>query len=154
MQNKLIDLKDVFIDMEFDCCEDALESLAKELVKSGACKAGFVEAILKREAEFPTGLETESNIGVALPHAEAEHVNENSALVAILKDGLEFRSMGFPENKVNVKLIIMLAISEPEGHLEILQKLSELLTNGELLQKVANSKDKKFLSEVFQKLFA
>lgn len=154
MQSKVIALRDVLIDVEFDSCEDALGFLANKLVESGVCKPDFVEAILKRESEFPTGLETESGIGVALPHADAQYVNDDSVLVAILSKELDFCSMAFPEQNVDVKVVIMLAISEPDGHLEILQKLSDLLCDSKLLKEVAHSKDKLFVSKVFRELFA
>lgn len=138
------------------CAKDyveALEKLSSLLLSNGVAKESFQNAVLERERVFPTGLETEG-LGVALPHTDAEHVNRNSIGVATLKKPVEFSMMGFPEKSVSVSIVIMLAISNPNGHLEILQKLSDLLQNPKMLEEIYLSEDKQFILNYLNKVFS
>ncbi|MDI3481274.1 MAG: galactitol system component [Tepidanaerobacteraceae bacterium] len=128
------------IDAEAEGKEEIIKKLASLLISKGYAKESYLEAILEREKVFPTGLPTEG-VGVAIPHADIKHVIKPAIAVAILKNPVQFNVMGNPEEKVNVKIIFMLAITDPNVQLELLQDLMEVFQNKELLLKLSVSKD-------------
>ena len=72
-----------------------------------------------------------------------------SISVGILKNPVEFYKMEEPTEKVKVQIIIMLALSEPHGHIEMLGRIIEMIKNKKLLEELIIEKDKK---EIFRKI--
>ncbi|MCR8966998.1 PTS sugar transporter subunit IIA [Streptococcus zalophi] len=114
---------------------EALKYLSQKLLKSGAVKENFCDAILDREKIFPTGLQFDG-YGVAIPHTDSDYVNENKIAVMTLREPVTFTQMATSNQKVNVKLIIMLAIKNPQMQLDMLQKLIVLLQNANLVNQI------------------
>ena len=99
---------------------EVLSAMTDYLCEKGIVKDTYKQAILEREQSFPTGLKT-GGINVAIPHADICHVNEAAICVAVLKTPAPFRAMDEPDNDVPVSLVIMLALTEAHGHIEMLQ---------------------------------
>jgi PTS system galactitol-specific IIA component len=91
--------------------EDALTAMCSILLTKGYVKDSFPQAILERERLYPSGLPMEGH-KIAIPHTDAEHVNESVILFARLEDPVEFSSMGDPDEKILVRLISMFALKE------------------------------------------
>ncbi len=123
-------------------CEHLCE---KEIVKDTYC-----EAILERERNFPTGLNTHG-INVAIPHADVCHVNKASLCVAVLEPTVDFHAMDEPEDAVAVSLVIMLVLTEPHGHLEMLQKIVGLIQNQEDVKQIIAAEDKRDIEMVIRR---
>lgn len=132
---ELLQEKLVITNLEAENANDAIEKLAKVLIENGCVKESYTKAVQDREEAFPTGLPTE-NIGVAIPHTEAMHVNTGAIALGILKNTVEFRMMGMPERTVDVKIIFMMAIEEPHGQIEMLQKIMKILQKDGLLEEL------------------
>jgi PTS system galactitol-specific IIA component len=103
-----------------DCIIESLEAVTKEealtamcniLFSKGYVKDSFGAAILERERLYPSGLPMEGH-KIAIPHTDAEHVNESVLLFAKLAKPVEFSSMGDPDEKLQVSLISMFALKE------------------------------------------
>ena len=97
--------------------------------------SSFVQAIKRREDEFPTGLMLE-NIGVAIPHTDVEHVVEQSMAIGILEEPVDFTIMGTENDLVKVKVIFMLALKEPHTQLEFLQTLVQIFQDDSKILKL------------------
>jgi PTS system galactitol-specific IIA component len=91
--------------------EEALAAMCQRLLSQGYVKDSFPAAILERERLYPSGLPMEGH-KIAIPHCDSEHVNKSVILFARLENPLEFRSMGDPEEKLQVQLISMFALAE------------------------------------------
>lgn len=120
--------------------KEALSYIADYMYEKGYVKEGYKKAILDRESEFPTGLFI-GDINVAIPHADVNFVNEASIAVGILKEPIKFRAMDEPENEIDVSLIIMLALKEAHGHIQMLQKIVELIKHQDSVKKIISSED-------------
>lgn len=116
------------IDGKADSWKDAIRICSDKLIREKAVKISFLEACLKREESFPTGLPT--NPGVAIPHAGNEHVLENAICLLRLDDPVLFHRLDAPDETVEVSLVYNLATSEPDGHIEVLKKLMESIHDG------------------------
>lgn len=119
--------------------QDALQYLADRLVQVGAVKKSYPEAIIQREKKFPTGLNTE-NVGIAIPHTDAGHVNHEQIGVLRLTEPVTFLQMG-DEEQVAVKLIFMLALKKPHEQLDMLRKLMDLIQNKYVVEQLLETQN-------------
>lgn len=138
----------IFIDVEAKDRGEAIEKIAKELYRREYVKESYINAILDREKVFPTGLPTEE-VGIAIPHTDAIHVNKSAMAIGVLKNPVIFQMMGMPEENVNVNIIFMMALNEPKGQIEMLQKLMSIFQNKSLLLKMRQAKTKEEIMKVF-----
>lgn len=120
--------------------ERAIRALAKLLSENDYVKDSYLDAVLEREKEFPTGLSTEP-FGVALPHTDCEHVKEAGIAVGILPNPAEFHAMDDPDEIVEVRLIFLMAIRESGMMVEILQKLAEIFQKPDVLKQLSAAAD-------------
>lgn len=123
----------VLLNYEAGGRDEVLQALAALLLEDGATKDTYLAALLKREAEFPTGLPTEG-IKVALPHAGAEHVNYSALAVAILSSPVKFYRMDEPQTELDVEVVLMLANADPNEQVQTLRRLCEMFGEPEALQ--------------------
>lgn len=137
----------VIIEMETDSKEEILDLLGTRLFEQGFVKEGFVESILQREKNYPTGLPTEP-YGVAIPHTDGNMVNRSTIAFASLKNPVKFLMMGTDDKLVDVKLIFMLALKNPDDQLEMLQKLIGLIQNPDTVSKLAEIKGVNELNKI------
>ena len=136
----IIDPSLIEIDIDLYIKEDILRKMASNLVEGGYVKETYVDAILQREKTFPTGISTEP-LGVAIPHADVEHVIKPALSIATLKEPVKFLSMDDIETEIEVKIIFMLAITNPEFQLDMLRRLAYLFQNKEMLTRLAEAED-------------
>jgi len=120
--------------------EIALEMMADRLTSLGYVKESFKEAILNREANYPSGLPME-DLKIAIPHTDADHVNQSVICFARLKDNVEFSVMGAPEEKISVRLISMFALKEKKKIGDLLETLITTYQDNEVLKALVDAKD-------------
>ncbi|MBU3198448.1 PTS sugar transporter subunit IIA [Clostridium estertheticum] len=128
----------VFRNLEFLNSTEALNFLSSKLYEKGYIKKEYQIAIIEREEKYPTALPS-LDIKIAIPHATHTLVNKAALSIGILKSPVEFRSMGDNNIKLNVQIIIMLALKEPHGHIEMLQKIVKLIKNPKALKSIVNA---------------
>jgi len=121
--------------------EDALVELAEKLRAKNYVSAGFAQAVLSREQEFPTGLPTQP-VGVAIPHTDIVHVISPAIAVSILSNPVPFHEMGNPDNQVPVRIIFMLAVNSPHMQLDLLKRLMGRISDTRSLNALLHAQDK------------
>lgn len=136
---KELDKELIFLDLDVQCSDAVMDILGGTLVKTGYCKPDYVEALKKREKEFPTGIDT-SLIGIAIPHTAVDYVNKGKIAIARLENKVLFRQMGNDEEMVEVKLVFMLAVDNPQLHLTKLQSIVEVIQDESILMKLLSAK--------------
>ena len=120
---------------------DLLEQLACHLQKLGYVKDSYKDAVIAREKVFATGLPTIAG-GVAIPHTDAEHVNEPAICFARLTKPVDFDIMGDDEETVSVDLVVMLAMKEPHAQIDLLQNLMGVFQDEDALTYLKTQNDK------------
>jgi galactitol PTS system EIIA component len=143
----------IVLEAEVSTAEDIISRLANLLSSRGYVKDSFLSAVLERERTYPTGLPSNAGIYVAIPHADPIHVNRSAIAVATLKEPVSFSMMGSPEIKVDVKLVIMLAIHNPEEHLHMLRNFMKLLQDKESLIRIVHS-SKSDICKIFENVIS
>ncbi len=136
------ELKEALIFPEVDAADsaDVMRKIGSAFIREGYCKESYVDALIEREAEYPTGLDIDG-IGVAIPHTPVEHVNESATAIAVLKNPVTFVQMGDDET-TEVKLIFMLAVRDPKAHLDKLQTILAIIQDKDVLGKLLKATDK------------
>lgn len=124
----------VYNDLDFNSNYEVIEFLANKLKEKNYVKEEFVKTILDREKLFPTGIPSE--IEIALPHCDNTLVKVPSIAVGILNNSVKFNAMDEPSKELNVKLVIMLALLEPHGHIEMLQKIVKFIQKKNDVEKI------------------
>lgn len=132
--------------------EEVLRFLGQSLLEKGYVKPGFVEALLDREREFPTGIPT-GHIGVAIPHTDASYVNQTRIAVGVLNQPVLFEEMGSDEGTVPVEIVLVLAISDSNLHLTFLQKLMSLFQKHDTLSQIKKAQTPQKVITLLQSIF-
>ncbi|MBP2100509.1 PTS sugar transporter subunit IIA [Enterococcus rivorum] len=130
MKKILCDTKQNYLYFTFDCQDkqELLTKMSSVLISEGFVKESYQEAVIAREEEFPTGLPTKG-ISVAIPHTDSIHVKREGVLVGVLERPITFEVMASRQEYVEVEIVFMLAIKEPNNQVLMLQKLISLCQN-------------------------
>ncbi len=97
-------------------------------------KEEYKKAILKREAESSTGLEE----GIAVPHAKTSAVKIPSIAFGLSKDGVDYNSLDGEPSKIF--FMIAAPANAADTHIEVLSKLTTMLLEDEVREKLLNAK--------------
>ena len=127
----------------------ALEKIAQCGDTNGLFKPSWLDAVIKRELEFPTGLPT--IIPVAIPHTDSIHVNADGVGFFKLTTPIEFGEMGSLDDKVQVKMILPLLITNPAEQVDLLMTVIGALQNPEFLNALDASTSVEEIISIFRK---
>ncbi|NIS83563.1 MAG: PTS transporter subunit EIIA [Anaerolineales bacterium] len=131
----------------------AIKILGGLLYDEGYVRDTFIEAVLEREKNFATGLPT-SEIQIAIPHADIEHVIRPAIAVGVLERPITFGEMGNPDGTVDVKLVCMLAVTKSEALVSLLKNLVEIFQSVDLLQQIVKTDDSSAIAAIFNESLA
>ena len=148
----MLDEKLFYFDYEVDDKESLLKTIGQDLIDKDYVKSSYIDAILDREANFPTGLPTKH--GVAIPHTSTEYANTNKLVFVKLKDPVVFNEMGNDENPVDISLVIFIIVNDGEDHMRTLTSIIGIIQDEALLDSVVESKNvdefRKVIMDVFE----
>lgn len=119
---------------------DAIRQLGSRLVMEGFAGEQYIDAVLSREASYPTGLEFPT-CGVALPHGEPDDVNGAAVAIGRCTPEVQFRCMDDSSRNIPVKLVALLAVSAPEEHLDVIGRLISVFSDEALCRKLLDLDD-------------
>ena len=124
--------------------KDAIRISVQPLEQHGYVESRYKEVIISNVESMGPYIVLAPYI--ALPHARPEQgVKESQIAVTLLQNEVRFAGDEKP-----VKLLIALAASDNNRHLDALMIISELLQNEDTVQKILNSKDKEELYSYFE----
>ena len=98
--------------------EEALRKVAQGFVDAGYAKDSYPQAIVDREAVFPTALPAVA-FDIAIPHCDPAHI----------------KMMGDPDTTLRPRVLFMLAL-EAHGQVEMLRRLMEVIQDQRLLEAI------------------
>ncbi|XJZ25823.1 fructose-specific PTS transporter subunit EIIC [Bacillota bacterium Lsc_1132] len=133
---ELLTKNTILLDLKGNQKLDAIDQLVNKLYNAGKItnQAEFKAAILKREEQSTTGI----GDGIAIPHAKMKAVKEAAIAFGKSESGVDYQSLdGQPAH-------LFFMIAAPEGanntHLEALARLSGMLVNKEVREKLMAAK--------------
>lgn len=131
-------------------CATALDviSAADALGKIATCgyqldlvEQTWLDAVVDREKEFPTGLPTP--IPVAIPHTDSKYVKASGIGYFRLAQPVTFGEMGSTDSTVEVSIIIPLLITDPKAQVDLLMSVVTAVQDIEFMKKLMDSDDPK-----------
>lgn len=143
----------VWLDQEFESQESFYREIADRLYKKGLVKETFGQALIDREAVFPTGLKTET-FEIAIPHTDVEYVEEVFIAVVRFKTPIPYAHMGEPEIKLNAKFAFVLGIKDPQKQVEVLSTLVKLISDEDTMKALESIQSEKEVSDKMNEFFA
>lgn len=129
-------------------CDDSIETLkrvSEYLYDKGLVKETYVESLLKREKEFPTGLQSEKGVGVAIPHADIEHVLEEAFVAIFPTKTLHFHKMDEPDKEIPVDLVLLLVVKSTQGYMKFLSDLASTINDEKFAELVESRKTEEII---------
>lgn len=137
------------IDLEAQNSTDVFKALGGLLQEKGIAKDSYVDALIEREKDFPTGLDI-GNFGIAIPHTAAEHVNQAATAIATLKKPVDWVQLGTEDDHVDVNIVFMLAVKDPNAHLNFLQAIVQVFQDKDVMEKILAEKDASKIIEIIK----
>lgn len=139
----------ILFDADFASRDEALSAMAELLVARGYCEAPYVDAILERERAHPSALPMPGH-KIAIPHTDATYVNRSALLFARLRRPVEFRSMGDPDEKLQVEMISMFALKEKKLIGDLLETLITVYQDEAVLEAIHSAPDASTIFEILR----
>lgn len=133
-----------FTSLIVDDANGAIHLLAEGLRHQGVVHDSFEGAVRDREASSPTGLPL-SGRKVAIPHADPEHVIEAAIAVGTLQRPVFFQEMGNPDSRLEVDVVLMLALPDHESAQHELVHLVERCQDSAFVDRLQGASDSQAL---------
>lgn len=126
---------------------ELLEELAGYAIKEGFANQGYVQALLKREEEYPTGIQ--AIWGIAIPHADQQFTKQGTIIMAMLEHGTEFREMASRET-MQVEMVFLLLIQNTSNQVKVLENIVALIQDEDKMNSLRSSAAMATLENVFE----
>ncbi len=135
-ETAIITLDDISVGLETVDKFDAIRAAGKKLVAKGCVSEDYIEGMIEREKIMTTYM----GEGVAIPHGVGElkkFVKKTGIVVFQYPNGVDF-------DGEKAYLVIGIA-GAGEDHIPILQGIAMMMTEGDEIEKVLKSQDKKYI---------
>ncbi|HGL5952662.1 TPA: PTS galactitol transporter subunit IIA [Citrobacter koseri] len=125
--------------IDFNSCQQVLAHIGEEMLAKGVVHESYPQALVEREANFPTGIALERH-AVAIPHCEAIHA-KSPAIYLIRPDNPVKFQQADDDEEIAVSLIIALIVENPAAQLKLLRRLFSELQNPSMLDALLSAPD-------------
>lgn len=139
----MFDIENIYLDVSVKNTKELFEKMNEIFLDKAYVKEGYLESLIKREENYPTGLQF-NGYQVAIPHTDPKFINEEKIVFVRLKEDIKFGEMGSDSGYVDVKVVLMLLINKGEKQVDILLNLMKLFENKDnylLLEKSENKEE-------------
>jgi len=120
------------------------------MVNEGVVEKSYRMQVIEREKECPTALQF-ADIAVALAHGDPIGVSQSAIVLARCVNHPGFGLMDDPETFIPVDAVILLAVNDPIGHIQVLARLIDALSRKEVCDYIKTSDDKTAICELLTK---
>ncbi|MCX8496502.1 MAG: PTS sugar transporter subunit IIA [Akkermansiaceae bacterium] len=125
----------------------SIVELVGQLVKIGKLpadqEAEILEAFKAREEQVSTGI----GLGVAIPHAFSDHLDEVIAVFGRSKGGIDFQALD--DAPVHFVILFIVPRKEYHLHLQTLAAIAKMFTNREILRQLGEASDLEEVLKIF-----
>ena len=85
-----------------------------------------------------------------MPHTDVSHVNRAGIGIATLKEPVEFVHMATDDVPVEVRVVFMLAVDNPNKHLEKIQNILAVIQDKKALERIMSAKEADEIVEIIK----
>lgn len=131
MTEKMLDPASCFV-IDAEDQEDLFTQVYQRLLKEGLVADGFLDQVIEREENYPTGLSSQ-NLGadlpnLAFPHTEGIFVKKDRLVPIKLLKPVTFHSMVDPQVSLPVGFCFMLLDDKADGQAKLLSQTMTYLS--------------------------
>ena len=148
--NKLLVKDAIIMNLNAETPSQVIEILGTRLKEAGYVRSTFVKGALDRESRLPTGLPLGGSINAAIPHTEVQHVIKAGLALATLSKEVNFNNMVNPSEEVPVRLVFVMALSEPHQQVTMLQEIADVLQNEATIETIINATSIEEITKVLE----
>ncbi|MGL5049209.1 MAG: PTS sugar transporter subunit IIA [Fusobacteriaceae bacterium] len=117
-----------------DDWKDAVRKSGEILLENADIEERYITAAIKNIEKLGNYVVITDN--VAMPHARPEDgVNKTALALLLIKEGVDFLGE-------RVHLVFMLASKDNSSHIDVIRKLSQLVDDEEIVEKISFAKNK------------
>ena len=134
--HKLINLENIFLDLEGSDVRSALAALADVFSPGlGLEPDQVVEALVEREELGSTSV----GEGFAIPHCKTQGLTQIAIALARFSDGIDFGGSG--HDPVRFVFVVLSPPDQPAAHLQVLSQIARVLKRRELRSELLSAAD-------------
>lgn len=140
-KKKMVHKELVLLDKVFIDKNDFFIQMYQLLFKKGYVKSSYLDAIIQREKDFPTGLDI-GKYAIAIPHCDSIHIKKPFIAFVKFHEPLEFIQMGTENQVQKVRMAFMLGFTKGnQEHVEMLSKIMNNFMNEDFTDKILKIDD-------------
>ena len=123
--------------------KEAIHVAVQPLVDGGYCEPRYIDEIIKNTEKLGPYYVLCENL--ALVHGSADQgVLKRQIAITLLRKPVKFK-----EDGCDVRIMVTLAATDPESHMEVLQAMSELFSDPESMNRVLEASSEKEIYDLF-----
>lgn len=146
----MINIDNIYLNIEGDNYKDILTKLGNELYKKGYVKESYTNALIQREELSPTGLPL-SPWSIAIPHTDPKHVLKPCIVIFKLKKTILFKEIANPKKNVDVKYIFALVFTDGKKQLPLLSSVISITQDKESMNMLSMATTKEDILNAIKK---
>ena len=136
----------IYLDMPYSTQNELFEEMSKKFLELGYVNEEYLDALKKREEEFPTGIKTQVAV-LAIPHVDSMFYKKAGIAVVRLKKPILFQEM-CTNNDVDVNLVFMLLVKDKSKQVTTLSALMGCFSNEEALKQLMTGSKTEIIEEL------
>lgn len=139
----MLKIENIRIVEKVDNWQEAIHVAVKPLVDGGYCEARYIDEIIKNTEKLGAYYVLCENL--ALVHGSTDQgVLKRQIAVTLLRQPIKFKEEGY-----DVRVMVTLAATDPESHMEVLKAMSDLFDNPDSVEKVLGATSEKEIYDLF-----
>ncbi len=144
--------KDLIFNEEFGDLTQAFKCLSEKFLERGLVKQGYLDALIQREQNYPTGIDLTAVCkgipNIAIPHTESRYCNVTKVIVIKLHKDIVVKDMMNADKDLDVKYLFMILNKEGTEQSNILAKIMEFATKEENINGLIKSDSLESIYEI------
>lgn len=113
---------------------ELFKEVANYLLNNNDVEQDYLNALIKRENEYPTGLQLPT-MNIAIPHVDAKFIKNNKIVLVKNENNITVNEM-CTNKKIDVQFFIFLLIKNENKHTAILSEIINEINNNEFIDKI------------------
>ena len=122
-----------FIGRDYKSTDELIRAAGEAAVSLGYAEEGYIQDVIDREKEYPTGLN--AVMPIAIPHVST-HVRESFMAVVTLKEPVAFEPMDGRGGTLPVQIVFVFGLLDHRDQVQVLKRLAQMFKDREALQRL------------------
>ena len=125
-----------FIGRDYKSSDALIRAAGAVAVSLGYADEEFIQDVINREAEYPTGLN--AVMPIAIPHVST-HVRESFMSVVTLREPVPFQPMDGRGGTLPVQIVFVFGLLDHRDQVQVLKRLAQMFKDKAALQQLMDA---------------